>query len=53
MALAGRSLDLDELAACFAARGRWRDRLPTLLDTLVVLGRLRLVADGRWADAGR
>ena len=27
---AGRSLDLDELAACLAARGRWRDRLASL-----------------------
>ena len=53
MAQAGRSLDLEELAAHFTGRGRWRDRLPTLLDTLVVLGRLRLGEDGRWVDAGR
>jgi len=51
MSSAGRSLDLDELAAHFSARGRWRDRLPTLLDTLVVLGRIRVV-DGRWVDVG-
>lgn len=50
MAHAGCALDLDELAAHFTARGRWRDRLPTLVDTLVSLGRLRVVADGRWAD---
>ena len=49
MSNAGRSLDLDELAAHFSARGRWRDRLPTLLDTLVVLGRIRVV-DDRWVD---
>ena len=53
MAKAGRSLDLDELAAHYSGRGRWRDRLPTLLETLVALGRLRQRADGRWADAGR
>ncbi|WP_288253520.1 DNA methyltransferase [uncultured Hydrogenophaga sp.] len=48
---AGRSLDLEGLAAHFTGRGRWRERLPTLLDTLVVLGRVRVV-DGRWVDAG-
>ncbi len=53
MAQVGGSLDLDELAAHFSGRGRWRDRLPTLLDTLVALGRLRLNADGRWMDVGR
>ena len=53
MAGLSRSLDVEELAAHFKGRGRWRDRLPTLLDTLVALGRLRLIADGRWMDAGR
>jgi hypothetical protein len=51
MSNAGRSLDLDGLAAHFSGRGRWRDRLPTLLDTLAVLGRVRVV-DGRWVDVG-
>lgn len=51
LAAAGRSLDLDAVAEHFSGRGRWRDRLPTLLDTLVALGRAR-VADGRWVDAG-
>ena len=51
LAAAGRSLDLDGVAEHFSGRGRWRDRLPTLLDTLVALGRAR-VADGRWVDAG-
>jgi hypothetical protein len=49
MSSAGRSLDLDALASYFSGRGRWRDRLPTLLDTLVVLGRVRVV-DGQWVD---
>jgi hypothetical protein len=53
VAVAGRSLDLEGVAAHFAARGRWRDRLPALLDTLVALGRLRLDAGGRWVDSGR
>jgi len=50
MSSVGSSLDLEGLAAHFSGRGRWRDRLPTLLDTLVVLGRVRVV-DGRWIEA--
>ncbi|MBS3996659.1 MAG: class I SAM-dependent DNA methyltransferase, partial [Hydrogenophaga sp.] len=49
LAGAGRSLDLEGLAEHFSGRGRWRDRLPMLLDTLVALGRVRLL-DGRWVD---
>lgn len=49
LAAAGRGLDLDGVAAHFQGRGRWRDRLPTLLDTLVALGRVRVV-DGRWVN---
>ncbi len=52
LAGAGRSLDLEGLAGHFNRRGRWRDRLPTLLDTLAALGRARAVGDGRWVDAG-
>ncbi|WP_087866119.1 class I SAM-dependent DNA methyltransferase [Comamonas thiooxydans] len=52
LANAGRSLDFEELAGHFKGRGRWRDRLPTLLDTLVALGRARVVSDGRWVDVG-
>lgn len=52
MATAGRGLEVDELAACFSARGRWRERLPTILDTLVTLGRLRALPEGRWVDTG-
>ncbi len=51
LATAQRSLDLDDVAAHFSGRGRWRERLPMLLDTLVALGRAR-VAGGRWVDAG-
>jgi hypothetical protein len=52
LADAGHSLDLEGLAGYFSGRGRWRDRLPTLLDTLVALGRARVVDSGRWVDAG-
>lgn len=50
---AGTSLDLDGFAARFSSRGRWRERLPTILDALVALGRARTQGDGRWFDAGR
>ena len=53
MAQSGRDLDLAGVTGHFSGRGRWRDRLPTLLDTLVSLGRLRLTDGGRWIDAGR
>lgn len=49
MASAAGSLDLEGLAAHFTGRGRWRERLPTLMETLVVLGRVRVVG-GRWVD---
>ena len=49
----GRALELDEVAAYFSGRGRWRERLPTLLDTLVALGRLYQDAAGRWIDMTR
>lgn len=48
---ASGALDLEGLAGHFSGRGRWRDRLPTLLDTLVALGRAREVPGG-WIDAG-
>lgn len=53
LADAGTSHDLDSLAARFSSRGRWRERLPTILDALVALGRVRDQGDGRWVDAGR
>ncbi len=52
LSTSGRSLDLDEVAGHFSGRGRWRDRLPTLLDTLVSIGLAREV-DGKWVDARR
>ena len=49
---AGRSLDLEGLTGHFSGRGRWRDRLPTLLDTLVALGRARVVEGNHWVAVG-
>jgi hypothetical protein len=41
MQAARRPLTLDDLAAHFTARGRWRDRLPTIVETLEAIGRAR------------
>ncbi len=41
LASAPAALHLADLEARFTARGRWRDRLPTILDTLEALGRAR------------
>ncbi len=35
------ALSLADIEARFSARGRWRERLPTILDTLEALGRAR------------
>jgi hypothetical protein len=46
-------LALADLEMRFQARGRWRERLPVILDTLAALGRARPVAGEtpRWAAA--
>lgn len=41
LAGAGRPLAPADLEARFSARGRWRDRLPVILETLEALGRAR------------
>lgn len=48
-----RPLALADLEARFAARGRWRERLPVILDTLAALGRARRLegAPVRWQAA--
>ena len=38
-------INTDHIAARFKGKGRWRERLPTILDTLVVIGRAQ--TDGR------
>ena len=47
----GQPLGLDAIAEHFKARGRWRDRLPTILDTLEALGRVRKVDGERWSNS--
>ena len=44
-------MSLDDLAGCLTARGRWRDRLPTILDTPDALGRVRRLQADRWQRA--
>lgn len=52
LASAGRPLALDDLAAHFAGRGRWRDRLPTIVETLEAIGRARRSSNAdSWASA--
>jgi hypothetical protein len=53
LATHGRPLSLADLEARFTARGRWRERLPTIISTLEALGRARRVAGGaeRWQGA--
>ena len=41
-------LTLEDLAAHFKGKGPWKKRLPQLLDTLVALGKARVLEDGRW-----
>ncbi|QHE78818.1 class I SAM-dependent DNA methyltransferase [Hydrogenophaga sp. PBL-H3] len=53
LADAGGALDLDTLAQRFNGRGRWRERLPTILDALVALGRALPHDNGGWVDSGR
>ena len=47
-ALGGTPQSLDELAARFTGRGRWKARLPDILAALEALGRARRLDDGRW-----
>lgn len=53
LAASPQPLALADLEARFAARGRWRERLPTILDTLAALGRARPLPGEpeRWAAA--
>jgi hypothetical protein len=37
-----------QLAANFSGKGRWKSRLPDILEALEALGRARRVEDGRW-----
>jgi hypothetical protein len=46
IAEAGRVMTEEQVAASFRGQGRWRERLPRILDTLVAIGRLRQTAPG-------
>ena len=48
LSASGQPLALDAIAGHFNARGRWRERLPTILETLAALGRARKVDGERW-----
>jgi hypothetical protein len=53
LAATPQPLTLAALEAHFTARGRWRDRLPTILETLEALGRARRISaeTPRWKSA--
>lgn len=53
LAQTGTALTLEDIAASFTARGRWRERLPGILDLLVALGRARPQGEAAWVDVGR
>jgi hypothetical protein len=50
--LDARPLTQPDIEAHVTARGRWRDRLPMILETLVALGRARVERDGAWRGSG-
>lgn len=52
LAQAGTALELDAIAAHFSSRGRWRERLPSILDTLVALGRIHAQSATLWVNVG-
>lgn len=53
MTAAGRPVSMADLEASFTARGRWRDRLPTIVETWEAIGRARRPSIGAevWAAA--
>jgi hypothetical protein len=48
MSASGRRMALADIEAHFSARGRWRDRLPTILETLEAVGRVRRGEGEHW-----
>jgi hypothetical protein len=51
LSTAPSALDLDAIANHFKGRGRWRERLPVILETLVAIGRVRSAGEAVWANA--
>ena len=52
LAQAGTAMDLAAIAAHFSSRGRWRERLPSILETLVVVGRVHAQSASLWVNVG-
>ena len=52
LAQTGTAMDLDAIAAHFISRGRWRERLPSILETLVVVGRVHAQSASLWVNVG-
>lgn len=50
LASAATALNLDAIATHFTSRGRWHERLPAMLETLVVLGRIHSTSPGLWVN---
>jgi hypothetical protein len=50
LSTAAAALDMDAIAAHFKGRGRWRERLPMILETLVAIGRVQLVGTDNWRN---
>jgi hypothetical protein len=50
LSTAPTALDMDAIAAHFKGKGRWRERLPMILETLVAIGRARSDS-GQWTRA--
>jgi hypothetical protein len=48
LSAAPTALDLDAIANHFKGRGRWRERLPVILDTLVAIGRAQSLRNTSW-----
>jgi len=44
------ALDLDAIAAHFKGKGRWRERLPMILETLVAIGQVQLIDRNKWRN---
>ena len=47
LAAARAPLTNDAIAACFSGSGKWKKRLPQIIDTLVAVGRVRRRKDGQ------
>lgn len=51
LAASGKLQSLHDITSAFTGRGRWRDRLPAILETLEALGRARHYPNDRRSDA--